>query len=284
MPRTEARIFTRIWKDPEFRGLNLESQWFWFCILSQADLSYCGVLPYSPGRWADLGNTTGAKVRAAVRETIAARFIVLDEKTEEVWVRTLIHNDGVLDQPNLIRAMAKDFGAVLSPQIRAGILEGLGEGFAEGLSVRFPNAFLNPKREGLPQPFLDAFYERFSRAHAPVSPFPLPNTPIPPRGSASDFERWWAVFPRKAARRAAQQAWPKALARVKGNADRLISAAERYRDDPNRVDAFTVYPATWLNQDRWDDDPLPPRANGTKPQVAEPPDLGEPFPAWGATE
>jgi hypothetical protein len=286
MARTEARIFTRIWKDPEFRSLSLEAQWLWFCVLSQADLSYCGVLPFSPGRWADLGNTTPSKVRAAVRETVGQHFIVVDEKTEEVWVRTLIQNDGVLDQPNLIRAMARDFGAILSPTIREGILEGLGEGFAEGITVRFPNAFANPNKEGLPKPFLDAFCQRFSCACAPSSPIPYPlSTPKPSRGSATDFDRWWVVFPRKSAKRAAQQAWPKALDRAGGDAERLISAAMRYRDDPNRDPQYTPHPATWLNQDRWDDEPLPPRTtNGTKPQVREPDNLGEPFPAWGVTE
>jgi len=41
----------------------------------------------------------------------------------------------------------------------------------------------------------------------------------------------------------------------------IVSAAERYRDDPNREDGFTALPATWLNGERWLDDPLPSRDN-----------------------
>ena len=39
----------------------------------------------------------------------------------------------------------------------------------------------------------------------------------------------------------------------------ILAGAERYRDDPNRVDTFTAHPATWLNSGRWNDAPLPQR-------------------------
>ena len=40
----------------------------------------------------------------------------------------------------------------------------------------------------------------------------------------------------------------------------IIEAAERYRDDPNREPQFTTMPETWLNQERWEAGPLPPRS------------------------
>jgi hypothetical protein len=39
----------------------------------------------------------------------------------------------------------------------------------------------------------------------------------------------------------------------------IIAGAARYADDPNRVDAFTAHPTTWLNAGRWNDEPLPER-------------------------
>lgn len=71
------------------------------------------------------------------------------------------------------------------------------------------------------------------------------------------FDAFWSVYPRKAAKPAARRAFEKALA--KASLDQLIRAAERYRDDPNREEAYTAHAATWLNNERWMDGPLPTR-------------------------
>ena len=76
----------------------------------------------------------------------------------------------------------------------------------------------------------------------------------------TDFEIFWKTYPRKVGKQAALKAWRNALGLAK--ADIIISGARRLRDDPNREQQFTPHPATWLNQGRWDDEPLPARAVG----------------------
>jgi len=72
------------------------------------------------------------------------------------------------------------------------------------------------------------------------------------------FDDFWNVYPRKAGKQAARKAWDKA---VKDTPSVIVlAAAAAFRDDPNREDEFTPHPATWLNQGRWEDDPLPARA------------------------
>jgi len=72
------------------------------------------------------------------------------------------------------------------------------------------------------------------------------------------FDDFWKVYPRKAGKQAARKAWDKA---VKDTPSVIVlAAAAAFRDDPNREDEFTPHPATWLNQGRWEDDPLPARA------------------------
>lgn len=44
----------------------------------------------------------------------------------------------------------------------------------------------------------------------------------------------------------------------------IIAGAHRYNVDPNREQAFTKQPTTWLGSDCWEDPPLPPRGNGGK--------------------
>ena len=71
------------------------------------------------------------------------------------------------------------------------------------------------------------------------------------------FNDFWATYPRRTGKGNARKALEKAL--EKTSIDDILAGAERYRDDPNREDAFTQYPATWLNAEGWEDDPLPPR-------------------------
>lgn len=75
--------------------------------------------------------------------------------------------------------------------------------------------------------------------------------------TAIDFDAFWSVYPRKASKAGARKAWDKAV--KKTNPRAIIAGAERYRDDPNRVDEFTKHAPTWLNGECWDDEPLPPR-------------------------
>lgn len=80
--------------------------------------------------------------------------------------------------------------------------------------------------------------------------------PIAPQDDP-DFLRFYERYPRHTAKGAALRAWAKAVKLA--DPEVIIAGAERYRDDPNRDDSFTAYPATWLNAGRWDDDPLPRR-------------------------
>ncbi len=82
-----------------------------------------------------------------------------------------------------------------------------------------------------------------------------------------DFEKFWAVYPRKVGKGAARKAWDKAIKARADPAD-VIAAAERYRDDPKRQREdikYTAHPATWLNSERWLDQPEEPTLTGPRP-------------------
>jgi hypothetical protein len=73
--------------------------------------------------------------------------------------------------------------------------------------------------------------------------------------SFSVFDEFWEAYPRKADKAKAQKAFDKAL-EISELKD-IITGTVRYRDDPNRLDQFTKYPATWLNAESWNNGPLP---------------------------
>lgn len=86
----------------------------------------------------------------------------------------------------------------------------------------------------------------------------------PSPGYPADFNAFWDVYPRRGGKGAACTAFLKAKKRAPVRA--IIAGAERLKADPNLPADKTLVPmpATWLNQDRWEDDPLP--ARNTQPQ------------------
>ncbi len=73
-------------------------------------------------------------------------------------------------------------------------------------------------------------------------------------GSA-DFDVWWKAYPCKKGKGQARKAYLKALARA--SPDELLVGVERYRRDKPDWTQW-AHPATWLNGDRWLDEPAEP--------------------------
>lgn len=79
------------------------------------------------------------------------------------------------------------------------------------------------------------------------------------RASCS-FDDFWAIWPRKDAKKTAQTAWAKAI--KKATPESIIEAARAYAESPYRPEKqFVPYGASWLNGERWND-PLPEPARG----------------------
>jgi len=86
---------------------------------------------------------------------------------------------------------------------------------------------------------------------------PLPDTD--PR-----FTALWATYPRRAGKGDARKALAKALTRAPWA--EIYAGVQRFAADPNLpTDGSKIpYPATWLNGDRWEDDPEPVRYDGAQ--------------------
>lgn len=99
------------------------------------------------------------------------------------------------------------------------------------------------------------------------------NTPLPPQGelvTVSNFDRFWAAYPKKVGKNAAIRAWQK----VKGKPriDELVSAVEQQKTWPQWQRDNGQYipnPATWLNQGRWSDEPPQAAQNGSNGDYAD---------------
>ena len=75
--------------------------------------------------------------------------------------------------------------------------------------------------------------------------------------NTSEFDEFWSIYPKKDDKPLARRSFQRALERA--SLEVILSGAQRYRDDPNREQAFTKNPSTWLNADAWENGPLPVR-------------------------
>lgn len=174
MARSHARLLTSIWRDSDFLALSASAQRAYMLVMSQPNLSYCGVISYTPKRWAGCAKDTTVKdIRRGIDELVLARFLLLDEETEELWVRSFIKHDQVLKQPNVAIAARKDAEAVQSVPVRDAIGDAFPELFAEPESKPSPNPSRNPSAKPSTNPSANGSGKAPSRD-------PLPPIPIPP--------------------------------------------------------------------------------------------------------
>lgn len=109
-----------------------------------------------------------------------------------------------------------------------------------------------------------------SRADAAQKRSIPPKDPDPSKDSLSrDFDLFWAAYPRKASKPESRKAFTKAVKKV--GARTLIDAATRYAQDPNLPGlSFIPHASRWLNDERWEDGPMPERTDRRpRPRTAD---------------
>jgi hypothetical protein len=122
MARTFAQVQLRIWVDDEFTALSVEAQHLYMLLLSQEDIGPSGLIPLRPRRWAKLAaNGSVDNVMASLAELDAASFLVVDEETAEVLVRTFIRNGENYKHVRLLRTALNQAERAESTRIRSAL-------------------------------------------------------------------------------------------------------------------------------------------------------------------
>lgn len=189
MPRSEARIFTSIWRDEDFIALPPGPQRLYMFLVSQHDVSYCGVMPLLPQRWAakaagltiadverDLKTLEGTAYPSANPDPALAKtpFVVVDRDSGELLIRSLIRRDGIWKQPNLLKQARDAADQVESRQILGALLAELHrlplEETTSELVIRVVGEFIQDLEKGGPYP----------------SAYPSPNPSDEPSDDPSD--------------------------------------------------------------------------------------------------
>jgi len=244
MARSFGRILVAIWDDDDFRALSGSAQRMYLFLLTQADLEHSGLIPLRERRWAkSCGSLTADQVTLDLKDLATARFIVVDEDTEELLVRSLIRRDEVWKQPNVYKAAAASAVAAQSPAIKAVLyaetarldLSSAAEDsrrVREGLLVSlepFAKGIGNPSGgvgEGLARGTLHDQGER-GEGYGSSDGFPLSPYPVPLKDTAGDPA---AAQPTAPPREDVERLCAHLADRIEGNGSRRPAVTQRWRD------------------------------------------------------
>lgn len=129
------------------------------------------------------------------------------------------------------------------------------------------DAFTPEVKTGLPKPKENP---KRTQSDEPKDPQGVLEVPVPT--IADDFAEWWKAYPRKTAKKAAEKAY-KAARRGGATQEALIAGIERsvrsWQREGRAKDKYP-YPATWLNQGRWEDEETTPQDVFERPVQRQP--------------
>jgi hypothetical protein len=120
MARQYAQLRLSMWTDDRWLDLPPLAQHLYVVLLSHPTLSYAGVLDWRPGRLIQRARGWHPDdFDEAARVLAEARYIVVDESTEEVLLPGFLRNDTVLEQPRLAVSYSQAFSEIASRELRA---------------------------------------------------------------------------------------------------------------------------------------------------------------------
>ncbi|SPM40516.1 hypothetical protein MNAB215_2717 [Mycobacterium numidiamassiliense] len=118
------RLWRKIWNDQDFIALDPDSKLAYILLLGQPDITVSGVMTLAVGRWSTRAGMVKDRMWAALRNLDAAKFIVLDEDTEELLIRTRLRNDIFVGASWQTQKGALNFALkAISPRIREVLAE-----------------------------------------------------------------------------------------------------------------------------------------------------------------
>jgi hypothetical protein len=120
MARDHGRVESALWyEDQDWRALDGPAQRLYLMLISEPNITWAGTVALTVRRWA--GTSTDSSIDTVMQslKTLEhARYIAVDEDTEELLVRTFIKNNGVHKQPRVFMAAADQAARIASRPLR----------------------------------------------------------------------------------------------------------------------------------------------------------------------
>lgn len=123
MARGHGRILTSIWEDEDFINLDEHDQRFYLFLISQPNLNHAGLLDLTLRRWSRKARgLTVAELEKRIGALEETRFVVVDDDTEELLIRSFVRNDGVWRMPKVMGAMVSGALEISSKRLQRALL------------------------------------------------------------------------------------------------------------------------------------------------------------------
>ena len=162
------RLKASIWNDETFGLLSARAQWCYLLIMSQPNVNLCGVVQPAFKRWATFANDTKPdELERLVQELDCAGFIILNDTTDELLIRSFVRHGVALESENTVVGMSKAFATIHSKVLRKVVIEELRrvahEDLLKGLNRKVPDMPADggkpkkPLRERVSEDFLLAW-------------------------------------------------------------------------------------------------------------------------------
>lgn len=265
MARDRASIKIDIWSDDDWCDLDDGAQFLYLQLLSHATMSYAGVVDWRPKRIAALSsNGSPSEVEARAVRLQDQGFVLIDDETEEILVRSFIKHDGLLKHPRLPVSLALAFAGIGSRKIRKVVAFELRKHFEREPDLaawKHPQvqSILNAEAMPIEQVIAESCYgnpitDECSTTTATYTATRASSSSPAARVSESDFESAWTHWPKKVERKKSFEKF-KAAAKTRG-LEQLIADVIRFGDAYARTTERQYTPAlcVWLGRERWTDD------------------------------
>ncbi|MFE0887865.1 hypothetical protein ACFW4Q_02320 [Streptomyces rochei] len=123
MARGHGRILTSIWEDTDFIALEEKEQRLYLFLISQPNLNHAGLLDLTLRRWARKARgLTVAELEKRIGRLEETHFVVVDDDTEELLIRSFVRNDGVWRMPKVMGAMVSGALEISSRKLQQALL------------------------------------------------------------------------------------------------------------------------------------------------------------------
>lgn len=124
--RSYGKIKLSVQSDPDWRQLSHTAQWLYWALVGSEKLSACGALEWRPKLFAALSPTLNVDgVESALDELRLKKYVVLDDETDELVLRSFIRNDDVVSNKNMMVSVIKAWRMLYSLRLRGVVVHEL---------------------------------------------------------------------------------------------------------------------------------------------------------------
>lgn len=268
--REYAQLKLSIWNDRDFTALSVDAQLVYIMAMSHPTTNLAGVLDYAPPKFARLaGGFTVKRITAAVDELSAARFVVTDDETGEMLVRSAVRASGAWKKPTTAASIVNSVTNCFSDKLRSVLAEELrravhedpaaqGKAAAQKLLTcaddisAFSGSYTTSYTEPSTGPRLVSERDRDRDRDNTLTPHGESKSEPPEK----NFPDWWSIWEKKKAKGDAEKAY-KAAVPKKISHDDLMAKTRAYWAHVKATGTdlqYVPYPASWLRAEQWDDD------------------------------